>query len=268
MRSLFGSATRLLDIWPSLRRSPVLTHFAWSPLVLAALEANAALVHTGLAPPRPAFFPWFSGAPAAISSASSPYTAATDPFAPSTLALPERNPVLRGLIAVHVRHGDFAQHCTHLARWGARYTAFNEFPGLADAFEPPPGAGAGEADAGVLETYRTHCMPSAAEVAQKVWAVRRARGGALARVYVLTNARAEWLAELRGELEHEGSWDAIVTSRDVRLSWEQRFVAQAVDMAIAQRAEAFVGNGVRFILFLFLSFIYWWVGGRAGSSRV
>jgi len=160
------------------------------------------------------------------------------------LSLRERNPVLPGLIAVYVRHGDYAEHCMNLAHWRARYVAFNEFPGLADTFEPLPGAGDGEADDAAHEAYRARCFPTAQEVAKKVWAVRRA-GTGLNRVYVLTNARPVWLDDLKAELTKEGGWDSIVTSRDIRLSWEQRFVAQAVDMAIAQRAEVFVGNGVR-----------------------
>ncbi|KAJ7765301.1 hypothetical protein B0H16DRAFT_1717847 [Mycena metata] len=37
--------------------------------------------------------------------------------------------------------------------------------------------------------------------------------------------------------------DGIGTSRDLELSWEQKFVAEAVDMHVAQRAEKFIGNG-------------------------
>ena len=33
-------------------------------------------------------------------------------------------------------------------------------------------------------------------------------------------------------------------SRDVKLSWEQKYVAQAVDMLIGQRAQVLIGNGV------------------------
>jgi hypothetical protein len=44
-KRLFGDSARLLDIWPSLSTSPVLTHFSWSPLMTAALSANAHFVH-------------------------------------------------------------------------------------------------------------------------------------------------------------------------------------------------------------------------------
>lgn len=67
---------------------------------------------------------------------------------------------------------------------------------------------------------------------------------------MLTNGKGEWLEELTRGLEGLGGWvdeEPIRTSRDLgrRLGKEERGVAQAVDMAIAQRAEVFVGNGVR-----------------------
>jgi hypothetical protein len=34
------------------------------------------------------------------------------------------------------------------------------------------------------------------------------------------------------------------TSRDLSLSWEQKPISQALDMYVAQRAQAFVGNGL------------------------
>lgn len=67
---------------------------------------------------------------------------------------------------------------------------------------------------------------------------------------MLTNGKGEWLEELTRGLEGLGGWvdeEPIRTSRDLgrRLGKDERGVAQAVDMAIAQRAEVFVGNGVR-----------------------
>jgi hypothetical protein len=70
-------------------------------------------------------------------------------------------------------------------------------------------------------------------------------------VYVLTNGPAKWLQKLKDSLQEDArkegveEWKHIVTSRDLRLTGEQRRNSQAVDMAIAQRAEVFLGNGVR-----------------------
>jgi hypothetical protein len=36
----------------------------------------------------------------------------------------------------------------------------------------------------------------------------------------------------------------VSTSRDLALDWEQKVVAEAVDMYVGQCAEVFIGNGV------------------------
>jgi hypothetical protein len=75
----------------------------------------------------------------------------------------------------------------------------------------------------------------------------------LTRVYVLTNGRPEWLRELKDALQEDArrmrldEWEHIGTSRDLhlRLTHEQKHISQALYMAVAQRAEVFIGNGVR-----------------------
>jgi hypothetical protein len=53
---------------------------------------------------------------------------------------------------------------------------------------------------------------------------------------------------LKGALQKDG-WDDLKSSLDVRLDGEQGYVAMAVDMAIAEKAEVFVGNGVSLFFF-------------------
>ena len=60
----------------------------------------------------------------------------------------------------------------------------------------------------------------------------------------MTNGKREWLDELKSKLGELKQWESVHTSRDLHLSWEQKFVAQAVDMLVAQRAEVYIGNGV------------------------
>ena len=55
---------------------------------------------------------------------------------------------------------------------------------------------------------------------------------------MLTNVWGWWLNGLKG------GWDEMVTSLDIKLDEEQEYVAMAVDMAIAEKAEVSVGNGV------------------------
>ncbi|KAJ2978334.1 hypothetical protein NUW54_g11298 [Trametes sanguinea] len=41
---VFGVRTALVDVWPDLKRSPFITHFAWSPLVELAFDTNRDLL--------------------------------------------------------------------------------------------------------------------------------------------------------------------------------------------------------------------------------
>ncbi|KAG1835005.1 hypothetical protein DFJ58DRAFT_821029 [Suillus subalutaceus] len=49
----------------------------------------------------------------------------------------------------------------------------------------------------------------------------------LTHVYIMTNGAVAW----------------IKSSRDLDITWEQKFVVQALDMLVAQRSEVFIGNG-------------------------
>ncbi|KAI0246304.1 hypothetical protein BJV78DRAFT_1364921 [Lactifluus subvellereus] len=219
---LFGDSERLLDIWPSLIKSPILTHFSWSPLITTAIAANAHIIHPAL-------------------SNFTPFD-----FTPSSVP-----PPLSGLLALHIRHGDYMGHCRHLASWSSRFMGFNEFPGLPDLFSPPVVHSQGIAPPEELARYLARCFP---EIEQIVSRVREVRAlllptTALTRVYVLTNGRPWWLQKLKDSLQEDArkegveEWEHIGTSRDLRLTDEQRHNSQAVDMAVAQRAEVFIGNG-------------------------
>jgi hypothetical protein len=219
---LFGDSTKLLDIWPSLVKSPILTHFSWSPLIIAAIAANAHTIH-----------------PALSSATSSSFTPAS------------RAPHLSGLLALHIRRGDYVDHCTMIANWSARFMGFNEFPGLPDRFSPPEVPAWGNAPPEDIALYSQHCFPEIEQIVLRVREVRMEMLPAtpLERVYVLTNGRPEWLAELKEALQADArssgleEWAHIGTSRDLRLTREQLHNAQAMDMAVAQRAEVFLGNG-------------------------
>ena len=65
----------------------------------------------------------------------------------------------------------------------------------------------------------------------------------LRRVFILSNARRFWLADLKDKLVKDG-WDNVISRRDLTLDKQQRGVSVAIDMSIAEKAEVFVGNGV------------------------
>jgi len=104
-----------------------------------------------------------------------------------------------------------------------------------------------------LEVYQTHCWPEIESIASRIGKVRedwrRATGDELNHLYILTNGSPGWVDDLKFTLragKHIGvAWEGtIMTSQDLHLSNEQNYVAQAIDMAIAERATVFIGNGV------------------------
>ena len=208
---LFGEP-RMLDIWPKLSQSPILQRFAWSPLIVGAYDRNRDLFEskTHRAP-----------IPDALSE---------------NVTLPN---YLGGLLVVHIRRGDFQGHCKYLQKQSCGYNAFNVFPEFSDRFEPPSDYWSRSA------YYTDHCYPSSERIISKIESVRQ-NHGTIRRLYIMTNAKGSWLASLLAKLEQTASWDAITTSRDLNFTQEQRYASQALDALVAQRAEAFIGNGVSY----------------------
>lgn len=61
------------------------------------------------------------------------------------------------------------------------------------------------------------------------------------------------MEELKSALEEDG-WEDVVSSADLQVDAAQHYVGMAVDMAIVEKAEVFVGNGVR------VSPLFYWSG--------
>ncbi|KAF7298655.1 hypothetical protein MIND_00812700 [Mycena indigotica] len=202
---LFGwdltNTERVLDIFPDLSSSPILTHFDWSPLIHGQFLINS------------------------------------HHFIPSNLRSPDlydiRTPI-PGLLVLHVRRGDYEGWCSYIAMsWGLVYNGFNRFPQFPDKSPAPH-------DPEGLH----HCLPSIPDMVAKVQSVVNDTGYPLTKVFIMTNAKAPWLTDLVNAIAKIHVWpDGISTSRDLALSWDGRFVSQAVDMLAAQRAEVFIGNG-------------------------
>ncbi|KIK62348.1 hypothetical protein GYMLUDRAFT_72588 [Collybiopsis luxurians FD-317 M1] len=304
---MFGS-TQILTLWPSLSQSPIIRQFSHSPLILGAFERNRHLFGVADVPvPREkqgffhflASFFFFSSpplieeqVPIALSSNSSDLVplhqlSSIYPHAPAN---PGINDTIPGLLVLHIRRGDFEEHCHNLAEWGSVFNGFNSFDDIReqDGFEFAKAEHPGDAPTmpevieGVSEEarleaytaakkdydnrkakyesakadYLVHCYPDINQIVKQVRQIREqvARQGSvpLTHIYVMTNGRPPFLAELRAALEADAinnnplglpPWESIYTSRDLELGWEERYVAQALDMYVAQRAEVFVGNG-------------------------
>ncbi|KZV76433.1 hypothetical protein PENSPDRAFT_747623 [Peniophora sp. CONT] len=207
---VFGSSARMADAVPQLLRSPGVAGWGWSSLVTSIVTQNGALVYPAI-----------------------------------DLHDASQRTELKGLLALHLRRGDFKDHCEHLAKWRFEYNAFNAQPDFPDQLQAPPGGGGGSYTDETLGWYIDHCFPDIPRIVKRVQnflAEAKGQGRTLDRLYILTNGEREWIKELREELRKAGDWNSIATSRDLDIDWEQEFVKQAADMLIATRAEVFVGN--------------------------
>lgn len=209
----------MLPLWPTISHSPILIRWDWSPLIHSAYSRNRHLFER---------FP---------SSRLTQFIDTPDlpgPEDPST--------AIKGLLAIHVRRGDFEEHCRTLAVWGADWHAWNSFPEFIDQFEKPRDTGPEE----TTNIYLDHCYPSTQQIVDKVNRVKQESQPThdLKYLYIMTNGPATWVEELKTALAEGVAWESIKSSRDLDLTWEENFVAHAVDMFVAQRAEMIIGNGV------------------------
>lgn len=95
------------------------------------------------------------------------------------------------------------------------------------------------------EYYRKVCYPSIEHIVEKVVEIKKTNAGKdLSTIFLMTNGKPDWIAEVKEALHAAGTWESIQSSRDLALDWEQKHVAGAIDMLIGQRADVFVGNGV------------------------
>lgn len=117
---------------------------------------------------------------------------------------------------------------------------FNQYPTLPDKFTPPSAVNTSYSD--IESYYLEHCLPTHEQIVSKLHSLREEHLN-LKRVFILTNGWGWWLRGLDTKLREDG-WEEVKGSLDLVLDAEQRYVDMAVDMAIAEKAEVFVGNGV------------------------
>jgi GDP-fucose protein O-fucosyltransferase len=194
------------EIWESYSSSVVLRDFSWSFLVRSAVSRNLPMLKL----------------PSSTASQNSGESV-------------EKS----GLIAIHLRRGDYSRHCPRLFTWDSRYISINKHPSLPDKFDPTQFS-----DSPQLREayYMTHCLPTVEEIVQRMREVREANPH-LKRVYVSTNAWWWFINSLKSALIKDG-WEDFMSSLDIVLDSEQRYVSMAVDMAIAEQADVLLGNGV------------------------
>ena len=213
------TTTRVLTLWDEYKTSPVSRLLGPSTIVKAAVDRNE-------------YF-----------------------FLPKRwVGYPARDPYER-VLAIHLRRGDYKDHCLHLAKWNSSYHSWNQLPFLPDRFINPeayePGKNTPEGNA----HYQKHCYPEDDMILDKIRKsreeyIRAARPGeyrVLDTVFLLSNDPTSWLDRLKTNLM-KSDWDKVVTTKDLVLDQEQKDVGLAVDMEFAIKAAVFVGNGVSLFL--------------------
>ena len=108
--------------------------------------------------------------------------------------------------------------------------------------------------------YLSHCLPSVQQIVQRLRTVRQEyeenyvsleraeQRYRLNKVYLLTNGWPSFVDELRIALLEDG-WEAVFGTPDMEsgdLTRQEKGVNVAIDMALAEKAEVFVGNGVSY----------------------
>ncbi|KAJ7157781.1 hypothetical protein C8R46DRAFT_1112844 [Mycena filopes] len=240
---MFIGSDRVLSMWDSYGASPTLKQYAWSALITRALSRNFALVSPG---PLPTAL-----APALSRIVTTP--GAGSPDSPYLLTafrpLPASAPPIRGLLGLHLRRGDYEEHCNNLAWWGSGFNAWNQFgdpsvretkrfPALPDYLSLRSATNESRFDAA-----HRHCWPTPEEIVERVRAVRaEAHGQELRSVYMATNGKAEWVADVAAKLRADG-WEMVSSSLDMKLAKDEFAVSQAVDMGVLVAAETFIGVG-------------------------
>ncbi|KAF7326048.1 SH3 and PX-domain-containing 3 [Mycena kentingensis (nom. inval.)] len=260
----FLGSWEVLSIWPEYYTGPTLREFAWSPLATEAIYGNFNLIMPS------------SSVPAYL--CPTPDGSAAPRSFNAFLPLRAESPVLPGLLAIHVRRGDFNGHSQSLAEYKSEFTTFTKLgtPGLCLPERTNGGYGAGEnwIASGIPDGYEYPAIPSYFDVPEGLsrreaslkhsWptmeeivvrareirvGAREARWGlssaqTLRAVYISTDGEAEWVGELATALRADG-WAHVASSLDIfeGLSREAQAVSQVVDQGIMTIAEQFVGNG-------------------------
>jgi hypothetical protein len=124
--------SRVLSLWPSFSQSTTSKLLAASPIMCAAVERNTYL-----------FNPHGPRLPMALRD-----------WAQCTLT-------------IHLRWGDFIQHCRNLAEWGSSFYSWAQLPQVMDQFTPLPGD-----DPKRVETMMGHCLLDNAQIIKKLHNVR------------------------------------------------------------------------------------------------
>ncbi|KAG8855398.1 hypothetical protein FRB96_007055 [Tulasnella sp. 330] len=135
--------------------------------------------------------------------------------------------IIKGLVAVHLRRGDFKLHCHKLADISDPFMGWNQFPYLLDRFTPPPKKSRNKLVESLdvigrgrkHDLYMERCWPEIDAIVKRLRELRRLHTG-LERVFVLTNGKKEWVEELKRALMNTKEEKEVVEEREkVEAGW-------------------------------------------------
>jgi hypothetical protein len=201
--------------------------FRFSNVVLAAVERNTALI-TG--------------------SSNSP--------SPSGVKINE----YRKTIGIHVRRGDFGDHCAYLARTVPGFASWNLLPRLPDKYRRPNVEIHDPENKHRLKEFMNHCWPDIDQMVKRIRQVKQeyesSKLGTLTGVYILTNGERDWVVQLKNALLNARMGiERVVSSQDLNLvTPPERLAKQAVDMEVGTRSAVLLGNGVSMSLVVYVVF--------------
>jgi hypothetical protein len=170
-RRLFGSDHAL-----DLRKSPIFTKLQWSPVIHAPTSGS---LNWSRHLSYQSYMRRYPNTLQRYSNRQTPYYDET----------------LDGLLILHLRRGDFDQHCWNFIEHSCGYNGYNSFDELPDRFSIPSGKSKEES----ADLYLKHCFPNVAQIVDRVKDVKKKVGG-LRKIYIVTNRKGSWLAELRAAL--------------------------------------------------------------------
>ncbi|KAJ6541043.1 hypothetical protein DFH09DRAFT_1395004 [Mycena vulgaris] len=181
----------------------IVIEYAWSSLITRALSRNFFALFSSASPPL-ALAPFLSRITTTPGAGSADHPYPLTAFAPYRASAPP----IPGLLALHVRRGDYAQHCNNLASWGSDFNAWNLF---------------GRPDIRAVGRYPA--LPDHLPAGPRPRRSSRA------------------VSESGADFPAQALKTVVASSHDMRLARDEFAVSQAVDMGVLVAAETFIGVG-------------------------
>jgi hypothetical protein len=258
-RKFFGAFFRILhtprlhSMIPALFSSPAVHNWGWSELTQRLFEKNVHLFTSArlLLDSARVLARFYSLSPkTVIDNVSIPSSLLDQTLTSTTSPLP--------LLVLHLRRGDYEEHCFHLAKYRSTYNGiftlpeFEErdkfaVPRLVDAMTRKSEGSEVSSEEEMTAFYLKHCYPNATQIQQRVREVlhdyenhlvsrhRGSRSASLARekvrkVYIMSNGDKTWLEETKKALLADVEKSRNVSGMEWEFEWSWEAVTSSRDL--------------------------------------